>query len=397
METRARYALIGLFTIVVVLAGFAFVYWIQNTGGIGQRTTYRVRFEGSVSGLLVGSGVLFNGMRVGEVTSLDLNPGQPRIVMATLAIDPSTPVRTDTAVGLDFQGLTGSPVVTLSGGTPDAPAPGSSDGQPPLLVAGTDAGQTLTQSARNTLQHVDQVIAANAEPLHKAIENITTFTEVLSKNSARIDGILAGLERMTGGASGAPPTPIYAFTVPADVMKCQKAADLQIVVPEPDALIGFSTTKIPISGTPPTPYPFANGLLADTVPALLHAKMIEALENSGCFRSVTRNIDVIQSDLQLAITIRNFSISVDKQPVANLDLAARAISSAGKNMATAAFQESAQLKSMDAAGAVDALNDAFGAMVRKFVPWLSKITANLETSAPEPESAERSAKDPASP
>ena len=65
METRARYALIGLFTVAVVLAGFAFVYWIENAGGLGQRTAYRVRFDGTVSGLLVGSNVLFNGIRVG--------------------------------------------------------------------------------------------------------------------------------------------------------------------------------------------------------------------------------------------------------------------------------------------------------------------------------------------
>ena len=78
METRARYALIGLFTVAVVLAGFAFVYWIQNAGGLGQRSAYRVRFDGSVSGLLVGSNVLFNGMRVGEVIALELDKKQPQ-------------------------------------------------------------------------------------------------------------------------------------------------------------------------------------------------------------------------------------------------------------------------------------------------------------------------------
>lgn len=384
METRARFALIGLFTIAVVLAGFAFVYWIQNAGGIGQRTEYRVRFEGSVSGLLVGSSVLFNGMRVGEVTSLELDPKQPRIVMATLAIDPTTPVRIDTAVGMDFQGLTGSPVVTLSGGTPDAQTPSSSDGQPPLFIATEHAGQTLTQSARNTLQRVDDVIADNAKPLHTAIDNINTFTEVLSRNSKRIDGILAGLERMTGGASGGAPTPIYVFKVPPDLEKCSEAADVQIVVPDPDALIGFSTTKIPFSGTPPDPYPFANAQLADTVPALLHAKTIEALEKSNCFRSVTRNIDGLQSDLQLAITIRNFSISTETKPVASLDLAARAISSAGKNIASTSFHEESPVKSMDAAGAVSALNSSFGAMIRELVPWLSSAAAKREKLPPEP-------------
>ncbi len=384
METRARFALIGLFTIAVVLAGFAFVYWIQNTGGIGQRTAYRVRFEGSVSGLLVGSSVLFNGMRVGEVTSMELDPKEPRIVMATLAVDPSTPVRVDTTVGMDFQGLTGSPVVVLSGGNSDAQAPSSTDGQPPFLVAAENAGQTLTQSARNTLRHVDDIFSENAEPLHKAIENINTFTEVLSRNSKRVDGLLAGLERMTGGSTGAPPTPIYVLKVPPNLKKCSETADVQIVVPEPDALIGFSTTKIPVSGTPPDPYPFANAQLADTVPALVHAKMIEALENSNCFRSVTRNIDGIESDLQLAITIRNFSISTEPQPVADLDLAARVISSAGRNIATTIFHNQSPVKSMDAAGAIAALNDAFEAMTREIVPWLSSATAKREKLSRDP-------------
>jgi phospholipid/cholesterol/gamma-HCH transport system substrate-binding protein len=269
METRARYALIGLFTVVVVLAGFAFVYWIQNAGGLGQRTAYRVRFDGSVSGLLVGSNVLFNGMRVGEVIALELDRKQPNIVMATLAVDAATPIRTDSSVGMDFQGLTGAPVVVLSGGSPDAPAPASNGGLPPLLVAPPNAGQTLTQSATSTLKNFDKVMSDNAEPLHTAVKNFSTFSDVLSRNSERIDGILAGLERMTGGAAGAPPTPVYSLTVPAGEPPCAEAADLQLVVPEPAALTGISTNKIPLMGVFPDPHAFDKGLLADTMPALV--------------------------------------------------------------------------------------------------------------------------------
>ena len=71
METRARYALIGLFMLAVILASFGFVYWLENKGGFAERKTYQVRFQGSVSGLLIGSAVLFNGIRVGEVTNSD--------------------------------------------------------------------------------------------------------------------------------------------------------------------------------------------------------------------------------------------------------------------------------------------------------------------------------------
>ena len=383
METRARYALIGLFTIAVALSGFAFVYWIQNTGGISQKTAYRVRFEGSVSGLLIGSSVLFNGVRVGEVTSLELDAKQPGIVMATIAVDPLTPVRSDTAVGMDFQGLTGAPVVMLTGGSSDAQALQSGDGLPPSLVAAANAGQTLTQSASSTLRHVDEVIAENAVPLHDAIKNINTFTEVLSRNSERINGILVGLERVTGGASGAPPLPIYSFTVPTDTPTCPEAADLQLVVPEPGSLMGFSTNKIPVSGVPTDPHAFDKGVLADTVPALVQAKVIETLANSRCFRSVTRSLDGLQSDLQLAIDLRNFAIVSEPEPFAELDLSANVISSEGKNIASVVIHETSDLKSASTTDAAAALDDAFGKMIRKLTPWIAEVAVSWKKTLPE--------------
>ncbi len=74
METRARYALIGLFMLAVIIASFGFVYWLENKGGFTQQEVYQIKFQGSVSGLLVGSAVLFNGIRVGEVTGACAQP-----------------------------------------------------------------------------------------------------------------------------------------------------------------------------------------------------------------------------------------------------------------------------------------------------------------------------------
>ena len=73
METRANYVLIGAFTLAVVAAAFGFVYWFSNLGDHGVRDTYRVAFDGTVSGLRTGSSVLFNGIRTGEVTALKLS------------------------------------------------------------------------------------------------------------------------------------------------------------------------------------------------------------------------------------------------------------------------------------------------------------------------------------
>src|SRR3954469_357889 len=136
METRAPFAVIGGFVLAGIVAIFGFVYWLNNTGGLGPRTSYHVQFEGSVSGLLVGAAVLFNGIRVGEVTNLGLAPDNPRRVNATISVTATTPVRADTRIGLEFQGLTGVPVIALEGGS-SAAAGGIS-----TLIAEPGAGQS---------------------------------------------------------------------------------------------------------------------------------------------------------------------------------------------------------------------------------------------------------------
>jgi len=160
METRAPFVIVGAFVLAAIVAVFGFVYWLNNAGGIGKRDTYHVVFNGPVPGLLVGAGVLFNGIRVGEVTSLELVAGHPRDVHATIAVAEHTPVRSDTKVGLEFQGLTGVPVVSLEGGE-DATAPAVQG----ALLAEKGAGQSMTQAARDALRKVDTVLSENAAPL----------------------------------------------------------------------------------------------------------------------------------------------------------------------------------------------------------------------------------------
>src|SRR5262245_41592806 len=205
METRARHALIGLFMLAVIIASFAFVYWLENKGGFGERTAYQIRFGGSTSGLLVGSSVLFNGIRVGEVTGLGLDPEHPEQVVAIIAVDPGTPIRADTQVGIETQGLTGGAAVTLRGGSATA------ETVPPygVLTASPQAGQDWTQAARDAFQRVDEVLAQNSEELHSAIKNIDTFADALARNSDKVDGILSGLERMTGGGANPAQVPLF--------------------------------------------------------------------------------------------------------------------------------------------------------------------------------------------
>jgi phospholipid/cholesterol/gamma-HCH transport system substrate-binding protein len=194
--------LIGAFTLAVVVGIFGFVYWVQNIGGTGERAFFRVQFDGSVSGLRTGGSVLFNGIRVGEVTALQLNPQRPKQVIATISIDKTVAVRSDTEVGLEFQGLTGVAALALKGGSPDLPALTGDKANPPLLTAPPGATQDVTQAARDALRRVEDLIAENQKTFHSALENIDRFTGALARNSERVDRIAEGLQNLTGGADG---------------------------------------------------------------------------------------------------------------------------------------------------------------------------------------------------
>jgi phospholipid/cholesterol/gamma-HCH transport system substrate-binding protein len=202
METKANYVRIGVFTLAVVVAVFGFVFWFQNIGGPGGRAYYRVQFDGSVSGLRTGASVLFNGIRVGEVTNLNLDPQRPQQVTASIAIDKSVAVRKDTEVSLEFQGLTGIAALSLKGGSPSSPPLVGLKDNPPMLATASGAAQDVTQGARDTLHRLDSFIIENQKAFHGALENLNKFSDALARNSDRIDKIAEGLQNLAGGADG---------------------------------------------------------------------------------------------------------------------------------------------------------------------------------------------------
>src|SRR4029077_20120021 len=130
---RASNLVIGTLALALIAGSFGAVMTYQKFAGIKQRTPFRVIFEGSASGLRKGGSVNFAGIRVGQVVSLKLD--NPRRVVALAMIDGSTPVRRDTQVGLEFQGLTGIAAIAFTGGTLDAPpVPLGADGIPELTA-----------------------------------------------------------------------------------------------------------------------------------------------------------------------------------------------------------------------------------------------------------------------
>ena len=247
METRANYALIGLFTLAVIAAAFGFVYWFSG-GDRGQsRQSVRIVFSGSVSGLSKGSVVLFNGIRVGEVTDISLLPEDPRRVVSVVQVDASTPVRTDTRARLEYQGLTGVAQIALVGGEPDAPALTAGPGQPlPTIFADRSDFQDLIETARtiarradDVLERVDRLISNNEESIGNTIRNVELFARALGENAQDVDRFL---EQVGQAAQRIGPLAEKLETLATDVDEVVRSVDRQRVARIVENVDSFTAT-----------------------------------------------------------------------------------------------------------------------------------------------------------
>ena len=368
METKARYVLIGVFTLAVIFGSFAFVYWMQGRAGSRERVVYRVRFETSVSGLAKGASVAFNGVRVGEVTSIALDRDNPQQVMATIAVEPGTPIHADTRVGLDFQGLMGGvATIALSGGTPTSPILSGPRTEPPVLVASAASSQTMSQLARDALGQLTTILTDNGASLHSTIANLETFSGALARNSDRLNGIMAGLERMVGGAPSKP-VPIYDLSA-RRTFPPSKAPQGQLVIPEPTALIEFDSQKIVERSKDGESSSLANAQWSDNLPKLVQARVVQSFENANDLRWVARPMEGLTADRQLLIDIRDFEVLLLPEPTAKVEFSAKILGADGKIVDARIFSASVAAEATDVAARVAALDQAFGKAVTELVVW----------------------------
>jgi len=188
MKTRASNLMIGSTTLAVIAVAFVGLLGFRKIHSIRQQGPLRIVFEGSASGLHKGGSVNFDGVQIGEIKSLKLD--NPRKVVAFVMVDNSAPIRMDTVVGLEFQGLTGVAAISLVGGAATAPpVPLDEDGVPILT-----ADLTETQSIRDTLHSVDRILVDNQTTMKNALLNFETYTASLAGKGDAIDSIVRKAE-----------------------------------------------------------------------------------------------------------------------------------------------------------------------------------------------------------
>lgn len=192
MENKAHYALIGTFVLMALFAVIAFVAWLSNAQFDQQFDKYEVSFQGGVQGMSQGSEVRFNGLKVGDVTRLRIDPNDTNAVLVDIQVEADTPVDTKSIGRMEPLGLTGLNYIQIIPGGEGFPLIKDLPGKGPYRLVGEASridvllggGGNVIEAAQSALARVNTVMSE---------EGIADFHEILS-NVNQITGNLKDLD-----------------------------------------------------------------------------------------------------------------------------------------------------------------------------------------------------------
>jgi phospholipid/cholesterol/gamma-HCH transport system substrate-binding protein len=238
METRAHYVAVGTFVLAVIFLAFVAILWLGSTEFGQQAKRYYIFFRGSVAGLNKGSQVQYNGIPVGRVVDIRVDPNNLEQIQVMVEIDTSiVEIKSDARAFLDANILNGIATIQIRGGTLEAsdlaPAPGHKypvikagrseleevKASLPELVADIKAAahslnalldEQNRQAVSDTLRNVQTITSALVEPskevnevvdnANKAVVELRTFFQNLDQSYTEKGGLKDQLSQTLGDA-----------------------------------------------------------------------------------------------------------------------------------------------------------------------------------------------------
>jgi phospholipid/cholesterol/gamma-HCH transport system substrate-binding protein len=199
METKANYVLIGAFTLLASIALLLFALWAAKYSSEKSWQTYTVVFDEPVTGLSEGSLVQYNGIAVGTISELKLSPRDPRRVLATLRVQDDAPVKADTRAKMSMSGITGSPFIQLTGGSPASPRLDAVDTrESPIIRTEASALQNIADTANRLVARLDELLSAeNVSRVTNTLENIETLTQTVAEQREDLRAIIVNTRQAT--------------------------------------------------------------------------------------------------------------------------------------------------------------------------------------------------------
>jgi len=309
MENKAHYALIGTFVLISLFAVIGFVAWLSNAQFDQQFDEYEVSYAGGVQGLSQGTEVRFNGLKVGEVTRLRLDPQDTNSVLVDIQITRNTPVDTKSVGRMEPLGLTGLNYIQIIPGGPEFPLINDLPGKGPKRLLGEASridlllggGGSVIEAAQSALARVNAVMSTDAiADFHSILSNINQITDNLRDadiDQDLLNNTLRAFEQAAKDVSVA----ALAIDVSANDFDALVQTDVKSALARAEVSMGALDNALGSIGTAADG---TGGLITDTRDA------VNRLSNSG----LTDLEETVEGIRKLVITLGRVADSLEQNP-----------------------------------------------------------------------------------
>ncbi len=225
METRANYVAVGAFVLAMIVLAFAAVLWLARGQLTTQYADYDIYFEGPVTGLRGGSTVEYNGVPVGRVSDIRIDPANVELIRVTVEIDAKVAIKTDATASVETNILSGVSYIQVVGGTQEAallrPQPGQRyaviESRRSRLASVTARAPQILDKVNDTVERLNQLLdEKNRQALTESLDNLRVFTAGLAernkdiadlsdnanKAAAALTSLLGNVDRSYAGPDG---------------------------------------------------------------------------------------------------------------------------------------------------------------------------------------------------
>jgi len=204
METESKYIAVGSFVLILLLAIIGFTIWASKLDW-DKSYTYEIYFSDSVAGLREGEVVTYNGVPIGKVKKIDINPEKIELIRVVVGIYNPSLIRENSYATLETKGLTGIVFVQIHGSTPDSPILKPKKGQTyPIIPSQGSKIQELIEGTPKILHKlvvlIDQITPffsdENREAINISLKNVSTFTSALAASSEDAEKFFSETQKM---------------------------------------------------------------------------------------------------------------------------------------------------------------------------------------------------------
>lgn len=219
---------IGLFAVVMIIAAWAGIRFLKGIDIFSRNVDYYAAYD-QISGVQSASPIMMKGVKIGTVTGVTFDPARSDMVVLQFSIKRQYRIPTDSEAKIFSNGLMGNKAIEITYGTAHTylekgDTLRSSRDRDLMDMAGSeldffkqkvsqivgDLSKTLNsintlvednaQNVQGTLGHLntmtgdlESLLAAEKNNIKSMVENLHTFSEMLGRNSGRVDSIVMGV------------------------------------------------------------------------------------------------------------------------------------------------------------------------------------------------------------